>query len=126
MKTGRPSSRPPPGLPTISARGGYAAPASSTKRARVLGGFATVESIAHGFQSGLRFLSLMTLVIGLAVGIALARAAKGLRAPGIGLLVSCASLGSRRHERLGPCPLRGNDDALKARNRGWSPHLVKR
>jgi hypothetical protein len=48
---------------------------------RVLGGFATVESVAHGFRSGLRFLSLMMLVIGLAVAMALARAGKGLRAP---------------------------------------------
>ena len=52
---------------------------------RVLGGFATIESVAHGFRSGLRFLSLMMLAIGLAVAISLARAAKGLRAsPGSG------------------------------------------
>jgi len=48
---------------------------------RVLGGFATIESVAHGFRSGLRFLSLMMLIIGLAVGISLAHAGKGLRAP---------------------------------------------
>jgi hypothetical protein len=48
---------------------------------RVLGGFATVESIAHGFRSGLRFLSLMMLGLGLPVAILLARAGKGLRAP---------------------------------------------
>ena len=48
---------------------------------RVLGGFATLESVAHGFRSGLRFLSLMMLGIGLVVAISLARAAKGLRAP---------------------------------------------
>jgi hypothetical protein len=48
---------------------------------RVLGGFATVESVAHGYRSGLRFLSLMMLGIGLPVAIALARARKGLRAP---------------------------------------------
>jgi len=48
---------------------------------RVLGGFATIESVAHGFRSGLRFLSLMMLAIGLAVGISLARDARGLRAP---------------------------------------------
>jgi hypothetical protein len=48
---------------------------------RVLGGFATLESVAHGFRSGLRFLSLMMLVIGLSVGVSLARAAKALRAP---------------------------------------------
>ena len=34
---------------------------------RVLGGFATLESVAHGFRSGLRFLSLMMLGIGLVV-----------------------------------------------------------
>jgi MFS family permease len=48
---------------------------------RVLGGFATLESVAHGFQSGLRFLSLMMLVIGLTVAVSLAHAARGLRAP---------------------------------------------
>ena len=48
---------------------------------RVLGGFVTVESVAHGFRSGLRFLSLMMLGIGLAVAILLACAARGLRAP---------------------------------------------
>ena len=48
---------------------------------RVLGTFAAVESIAHGFRSGLRFLSLMMLLIGVPVAIALAHAAKGLRAP---------------------------------------------
>ena len=47
----------------------------------VLGGFATLESVAHGFRSGLRFLSLMMLTIGLAVAVLLARAARGLRAP---------------------------------------------
>ena len=48
---------------------------------RVLGGFATLEGIAHGFRSGLRFLSLMMLAIGLVVAVSLARAARGLRAP---------------------------------------------
>jgi MFS family permease len=48
---------------------------------RVLGGFATLESVAHGFRSGLRFLSLMMLIIGLTVAIALAHAARGLRSP---------------------------------------------
>jgi len=47
----------------------------------VLGGFVTLESVAHGFKSGLRFLSLMMLGIGLLVAISLARAARGLRAP---------------------------------------------
>jgi hypothetical protein len=48
---------------------------------RVLGTFATVESVAHGFRSGLRFLSLMMLAIGLPVALSLATATKGLRAP---------------------------------------------
>jgi MFS family permease len=48
---------------------------------RVLGGFATVESVAHGFRSGLRFLSLMMLTIGMVVAVSLAHAARGLRAP---------------------------------------------
>ena len=48
---------------------------------RVLGGFVTLESVAHGFRSGLRFLSLMMLTIGLVVAILLARDARGLRAP---------------------------------------------
>jgi MFS family permease len=52
-----------------------------TETSKVLGGFAALESVAHGFRSGLRFLSLMMLLIGLAVAIPLARAAKGLRAP---------------------------------------------
>jgi len=47
----------------------------------VLGGFVTLESVAHGFRSGLRFLSLMMLTIGLVVAILLARDARGLRAP---------------------------------------------
>ena len=46
---------------------------------RVLGGFATLEGVAHGFRSGLRFLSLMMLTIGLVVAILLARDARGLR-----------------------------------------------
>jgi MFS family permease len=48
---------------------------------RTLGGFVTLESIAHGFRSGLRFLSLMMLAIGLVVAVSLAHAAKELRAP---------------------------------------------
>jgi MFS family permease len=48
---------------------------------RVLGTYAALESVAHGFRSGLRFLSLMMLLIGMPVAIALAHAAKGLRAP---------------------------------------------
>jgi MFS family permease len=48
---------------------------------RVLGGFAAIESVAHGFRSGLRFLSLMMLVIGLGVALLLGHSAKRLRAP---------------------------------------------
>jgi hypothetical protein len=48
---------------------------------RVLGSFATLEGVAHGFRSGLRFLSLMMLGIGLVVAVSLALAARGLRAP---------------------------------------------
>jgi hypothetical protein len=48
---------------------------------RVLGGFATIEGVAHGFRSGLRLLSLMMLAIGSTVAILLTRAGKGLRAP---------------------------------------------
>ncbi|MGO9464278.1 MAG: MFS transporter [Isosphaeraceae bacterium] len=47
----------------------------------VLGSFVTLESVAHGFRSGLRFLSLMMLGLGSCVAIALARAARSLRAP---------------------------------------------
>jgi hypothetical protein len=47
----------------------------------VLGTFATVESMAVGFQWGLRFLSLMMLTLGLTVALLLWRAARGLRAP---------------------------------------------
>jgi MFS family permease len=48
---------------------------------RVLGGFATLEGIAHGVRSGLRFLSAIMLCIGLTVALLLARAGKALRAP---------------------------------------------
>jgi len=48
---------------------------------RTLGTFATLESVAHGFRSGLRLLSLMMLGIGLPVANSLAHAARGLRAP---------------------------------------------
>jgi hypothetical protein len=39
----------------------------------VLGTFLTLESIAHGFRSGLPFLSLMMLIFGLVVAVLLAR-----------------------------------------------------
>ena len=61
---------------------GLSGAALQQETSRVLGGFATLESVAHGFRSGLRFLSLMMLGIGLAgrdragrVGERLARAA---------------------------------------------------
>ena len=60
---------------------GLSGPALQQETSRVVGGFATVESVAHGFRSGLRFLSLMMLGIGLTVAILLARAARGLLAP---------------------------------------------
>jgi hypothetical protein len=47
----------------------------------VLGTFATVESVAVGFQWGLRFLSLMMLTLGLTVALLLWRAARNMRAP---------------------------------------------
>jgi MFS family permease len=60
---------------------GLSGAALQQETSRVLGGFVTLESIAHGFRSGLRFLSLMMLGIGLVVAILLARASRGLRAP---------------------------------------------
>jgi MFS family permease len=60
---------------------GLSGAALQQETSRILGGFVTLESIAHGFRSGLRFLSLMMLTIGLAVAVALAHAAKDLRAP---------------------------------------------
>ena len=47
----------------------------------VLGTFATLESNAVGFQWGLRFLSLMMLILGLPVALLLWRAARDLHAP---------------------------------------------
>ena len=56
---------------------GLSGAALQQETSRVLGGFATLESVAHGFRSGLRFLSLMMLGIGLVVAVSLARAARG-------------------------------------------------
>ena len=42
---------------------------------------ATAESVAYGFRQGLRFLSVMTLALGLIVAFRLWRSARGLRAP---------------------------------------------
>ena len=60
---------------------GLSGPRLQQETGRVLGSFAAVEAVAHGFRSGLRFLSLMMLAIGLVVAVRLAHAAKGLRAP---------------------------------------------
>ncbi len=60
---------------------GLSGPNLQQETGRVLGTFATVESVAFGFRSGLRALSLSTLVLGLAIALPLWRAAKGLRAP---------------------------------------------
>lgn len=60
---------------------GLSGSALQQEASRVLGGFVTLESVAHGFRSGLRFLSLMMLGIGLVVAVSLAWSARGLRAP---------------------------------------------
>jgi MFS family permease len=60
---------------------GLSGAALQQETSRILGGFATLESIAHGFRSGLRFLSLLMLLIGLTVAVSLAHAARNLRAP---------------------------------------------
>src|SRR6516162_5862580 len=60
---------------------GLSGPDLQHETGTVLGTFATVESVAVGFQWGLRFFSVMMLVIGLTVALALAHAARGLRAP---------------------------------------------
>jgi hypothetical protein len=60
---------------------GLSGSALQQETSRVLGTFVTLESVAHGFRSGLRFLSLMMLVIGSVVAISLAQVAKALRAP---------------------------------------------
>ena len=57
---------------------------SAPHRAVPLGaclGFAKVESVAAGFQWGVRFLSVMILVLGLIVAALLWQSARGLRAP---------------------------------------------
>jgi MFS family permease len=60
---------------------GLSGPALQQETGRVLGGFAKVESVAAGFQWGLRWLSLTMLTLGLTVALLLWQAAKGLRAP---------------------------------------------
>jgi MFS family permease len=60
---------------------GLSGPALQQETGTVLGTFATVESVAVGFQWGLRFLSLMMLTLGLPVALLLWQAARGLHAP---------------------------------------------
>jgi MFS family permease len=60
---------------------GQSGPELQQETGTVLGGFAKMESIAAGFQWGLRFLSLMILTLGLIVAALLWQAARGLRAP---------------------------------------------
>jgi DHA2 family multidrug resistance protein len=60
---------------------GLSGPALQQETGTVLGTFATVESVAMGFQWGLRFLSLTMLTLGLTVALLLWQAARGLHAP---------------------------------------------
>jgi hypothetical protein len=60
---------------------GLSGPAGQQQAGTVLGTFATLESVAVGFQWGLRFLSLMMLTLGLTVALLLWRAARNLHAP---------------------------------------------
>ena len=60
---------------------GLSGPPLQQETGRVLGTFATVESVAFGFRLGLRVLSLTMLALGLIVALLLWQAAKGLRAP---------------------------------------------
>ena len=60
---------------------GLTGPGLQQETGTVLGTFATVESVAVGFQWGLRFLSLMMLTLGLTFALLLWRAARGLQAP---------------------------------------------
>jgi MFS family permease len=60
---------------------GFSARSVQHETGTVLGTFATFESVAVGFQWGLRFLSLMMLTLGLTVALLLWHAARDLRAP---------------------------------------------
>jgi hypothetical protein len=60
---------------------GLSGPPLQQETGTVLGAFAKVESVAAGFQWGLRWLSLMMLTLGLPVALLLWRSARGLRAP---------------------------------------------
>ena len=70
-----------PGIASPTAIGSAAGRALRQETGTVLGGFAKVESVAAGFQRGLRFLSLMMLALGLPVALVLWHAARALRAP---------------------------------------------
>jgi MFS family permease len=60
---------------------GLSGPALQQETGTVLGSFVKVESIAVGFRWGLRFLSLMMLILGLTLALLLWQAARGLQAP---------------------------------------------
>jgi MFS family permease len=60
---------------------GLSGPARQRETRTVLGSYAQVESVAVGFQWGLRFFSLMMLTLGLAAALLLWHAARGLHAP---------------------------------------------
>jgi MFS family permease len=60
---------------------GQSGPELQQQTGTVLGGFAKIESVAAGFQWGLRFLSLMMLILGLIVALLLWWSARGLHAP---------------------------------------------
>jgi MFS family permease len=60
---------------------GLSGPPLQQETGRVLGTFATAESVAFGFRLGLRVLSLTMLALGLLVALLLWQAAKGLHAP---------------------------------------------
>jgi hypothetical protein len=60
---------------------GLSGPDLQQETCTVLGGFAKAESVAAGFQWGLRWLSLMMLTLGLPVAVLLWQSARGLRAP---------------------------------------------
>jgi hypothetical protein len=60
---------------------GLSGPALQQETGTVLGGFAKVESVAAGFQWGLRWLSLMMLTLGLVIALLLWQAARSLQAP---------------------------------------------
>jgi MFS family permease len=60
---------------------GQSGPVQQQETATVLGGFATLESVAYGFRHGLQFLSLMMLGLGLTVAVLLWWSARNLRAP---------------------------------------------